>query len=59
MATRPAIARERHVRGFRVLVAAGLIASYLAGASVAVAASGGPRKALAGLFSDAPVEASP
>lgn len=48
-----AIARGRGSRGFIVLVAAGLLASYVAGVSVAVAATGGPRRALAGLFTSA------
>lgn len=53
MKARSAIARGRGSRGYLVLVAAGLVASYLVGAALVVAASGGPRRALSGLFTDA------
>lgn len=58
MVARAAIARGRGSRGFVVFVAAGLLASYLAGAGLVVAAAGGPHRALAGLFTSAS-EATP
>ena len=53
MPARSAIARGRSSRGYTLLVAAGLVASYVAGALLVMAVSGGPRRALSGLFGEA------